>query len=261
MKQPSYPCSHNFIHTERKCVLSGRKGFTLVELIVVIAITLVLTASVGFAASGLIHRLSLTRSNEYARSLYSAAQNRLSARAVMGTLDEFCQTFTQGSYLPGDGVVCLATAEKLEYPITDSQGQPLTLSAVWPGAENAAPGNPAQYRGTIVGVLLTEADYLAYQSGAELCPQKQAVYDLLTEAMVDTELLRASLCVELSPEAGQIYSVFYCDGAAGFSYAPEDSGGLLSLCNRERETLEARGIGYYGGKTLSAAPGGGADGP
>ena len=242
------------------------KGLTLVELIVVMAVLAVLLGGGILAGIGWYHHMIFLKENEYARSLYTVAQNQLTEYAANGRIDLFKEQFSELPSGSDPAVILLAsnTAEKLSKEICPDGTDMATPESVWANVEAASKTtsqtvDKAKYRGSLVSVLLTADDYAKYQSGTLQSgsledSQKTAIYDLFTTYLYDRSLLKASICVEFSPEAGQVFSVLYSDRkAAGGKFIYEGKNGRsgLNISVRSSSFRDSRLIGYYGVDTLS----------
>lgn len=165
-----------------KNIKNNKKGFTLVELMVVLAITAILAALVG---GGLIAytRLARFEKNEAnARTLFQTAQISLTRMETAGELDAFRQQVMEerstGDHFQNDVTV------------TDADGK------------------------TLVSRTKTELDQnvaaLYYdRTGAAAGNHNALVERLLGDYIYDASLLNASICVEIDVQSGQVYSVFY----------------------------------------------------
>lgn len=165
-----------------KNIKNNKKGFTLVELMVVLAITAILAALVG---GGLIAytRLARFEKNEAnARTLFQTAQISLTRMETAGELDAFRQqVMEEGS--TGDHF-------QNDVTVTDADGK------------------------TLVSRTKTELDQnvaaLYYdRTGAAAGNHNALVERLLGDYIYDASLLNASICVEIDVQSGQVYSVFY----------------------------------------------------
>lgn len=165
-----------------KNIKNNKKGFTLVELMVVLAITAILAALVG---GGLIAytRLARFEKNEAnARTLFQTAQISLTRMETAGELDAFRrQVMEEGN--TGDHFQNDAT-------VTDADGKPLVSRTKTELNQNVA----ALYYD---------------RTGAAAGNHNALVERLLGDYIYDASLLNASICVEIDVQSGQVYSVFY----------------------------------------------------
>lgn len=161
---------------------SKKKGFTLVELMVVLAITAILAALVG---GGLIAytRLARFEKNEAnARTLFQTAQISLTRMETAGELDAFRrQAMEEGDR--GDHF-------QNDVTVTDAGGNTLVSRTKTELNQNVA----ALYYD---------------RTGAAAGNHNALVERLLGDYIYDASLLNASICVEIDVQSGQVYSVFY----------------------------------------------------
>lgn len=165
-----------------KNIKNNKKGFTLVELMVVLAITAILAALVG---GGLIAytRLARFEKNEAnARTLFQTAQISLTRMETAGELDAFRrQVMEEGD--TGDHF-------QNDVTVTDAGGNTLVSRTKTELNQNVA----ALYYD---------------RTGAAAGNHNALVERLLGDYIYDASLLNASICVEIDMQSGQVYSVFY----------------------------------------------------
>ena len=199
-----------------KNIKNNKKGFTLVELMVVLAITAILAALVG---GGLIAytRLARFEKNEAnARTLFQTAQISLTRMETAGELDAFRQqVMEEGS--TGDHF-------QNDVTVTDADGK------------------------TLVSRTKTELDQnvaaLYYdRTGAAAGNHNALVKELLGNYIYDASLLNASICVEIDVQSGQVYSVFYDTKSDKLRFNQDGATNIYdrSYDHRRNDTL----VGYY----------------
>lgn len=199
-----------------KNIKNKKKGFTLVELMVVLAITAILAALVG---GGLIAytRLARFEKNEAnARTLFQTAQISLTRMETAGELDAFRrQVMEEGS--TGDHF-------QNDVTVTDAGGN------------------------TLVSRTKTELDQnvaaLYYdRTGAAAGNHNALVERLLGDYIYDASLLNASICVEIDVQSGQVYSVFYDTKSDKLRFNQDGATNIYdrSYDHRRNDTL----VGYY----------------
>lgn len=199
-----------------KNIKNNKKGFTLVELMVVLAITAILAALVG---GGLIAytRLARFEKNEAnARTLFQTAQISLTRMETAGELDAFRQqVMEEGS--TGDHF-------QNDVTVTDAGGN------------------------TLVSRTKTELDQnvaaLYYdRTGAAAGNHNALVKELLGDYIYDASLLNASICVEIDMQSGQVYSVFYDTKSDKLRFNQDGATNIYdrSYDHRRNDTL----VGYY----------------
>lgn len=199
-----------------KNIKNKKKGFTLVELMVVLAITAILAALVG---GGLIAytRLARFEKNEAnARTLFQTAQISLTRMETAGELDAFRrQVMEEGD--TGDHF-------QNDVTVTDADGK------------------------TLVSRTKTELDQnvaaLYYdRTGAAAGNHNALVKELLGDYIYDASLLNASICVEIDVQSGQVYSVFYDTKSDKLRFNEDGATNIYdrSYDHRRNDSL----VGYY----------------
>lgn len=199
-----------------KNIKNKKKGFTLVELMVVLAITAILAALVG---GGLIAytRLARFEKNEAnARTLFQTAQISLTRMETAGELDAFRrQVMEEGS--TGEHFQNDAT-------VTDADGKTLVSRTKTELNQNVA----ALYYD---------------RTGAAAGNHNALVERLLGDYIYDASLLNASICVEIDMQSGQVYSVFYDTKSDKLRFNQDGATNIYdrSYNHRRNDTL----VGYY----------------
>lgn len=199
-----------------KNIKNKKKGFTLVELMVVLAITAILAALVG---GGLIAytRLARFEKNEAnARTLFQTAQISLTRMETAGELDAFRrQVMEEGDR--GDHF-------QNDVTVTDAGGNTLVSRTKTELNQNVA----ALYYD---------------RTGAAAGNHNALVERLLGDYIYDASLLNASICVEIDVQSGQVYSVFYDTKSDKLRFNQDDATNIYdrSYDHRRNDSL----VGYY----------------
>lgn len=197
-----------------KNIKNKKKGFTLVELMVVLAITAILAALVG---GGLIAytRLARFEKNEAnARTLFQTAQISLTRMETAGELDAFRDKVTKSGSM----------GQHFAEGLTDANGKPLD-------------GRTQKDLNTYIAALYYD------KTGAADGNHNALVKELLGDYIYDASLLNASICVEIDVQSGQVYSVFYDTKSDKLRF---NQGGATNIYDRSynhrrNDTL----VGYY----------------
>lgn len=199
-----------------KIIKNRKKGFTLVELMVVLVITAILAALVG---GGLIAytRLARFEKNEAnARTLFQTAQISLTRMETAGELDAFRrQVMEEGS--TGDHF-------QNDVTVTDADGNTLVSRTKTELNQNVA----ALYYD---------------RTGAAAGNHNALVKELLGDYIYDASLLNASICVEIDVQSGQVYSVFYDTKSDKLRFNKDGATNIYdrSYEHRRNDSL----VGYY----------------
>lgn len=199
-----------------KNIKNKKKGFTLVELMVVLAVTAILAALVG---GGLIAytRLARFEKNEAnARTLFQTAQISLTRMETAGELDAFRrQVMEEGD--TGDHF-------QNDVTVTDADGKTLVSRTKAELNQNVA----ALYYD---------------RTGAAAGNHNALVERLLGDYIYDASLLNASICVEIDVQSGQVYSVFYDTKSDKLRFNKDDATNIYdrSYDHRRNDSL----VGYY----------------
>lgn len=197
-----------------KNIKNKKKGFTLVELMVVLAITAILAALVG---GGLIAytRLARFEKNEAnARTLFQTAQISLTWMETAGELDAFRDKVTKSGSM----------GQHFAEGLTDANGKSLD-------------GRTQKDLNTYIAALYYD------KTGAADGNHNALVKELLGDYIYDASLLNASICVEIDIQSGQVYSVFYDTNSSKLRFNEADATNIYdrSYDHRRNDSL----VGYY----------------
>ncbi|WP_455506408.1 prepilin-type N-terminal cleavage/methylation domain-containing protein [Gemmiger formicilis] len=199
-----------------KNIKNKKKGFTLVELMVVLAITAILAVLVG---GGLIAytRLARFEKNEAnARTLFQTAQISLTRMETAGELDAFRRQVMEegdtGDHFQNDVTVTGAGGNTLVSRTKTELNQ--NVAALYYDRTGAAAGN-----------------------------HNALVERLLGDYIYDASLLNASICVEIDMQSGQVYSVFYDTKSDKLRFKQNGATNIYdrSYDHRRNDSL----VGYY----------------
>ena len=197
-----------------KNIKNKKEGFTLVELMVVLAITAILAALVG---GGLIAytRLARFEKNEAnARTLFQTAQISLTRMETAGELDAFRDKVTKSGSM----------GQHFAEGLTDADGKPLD-------------GRTQKDLNTYIAALYYD------KTGAADGNHNALVERLLGDYIYDASLLNASICVEIDVQSGQVYSVFYDTKSDKLRFNKDGATNIYdrSYDHRRNDSL----VGYY----------------
>lgn len=197
----------------------NKKGFTLVEAIVV-GVILVLLLSIGGAGMVKYYHYSMyKKNNEYARSIFAAAQSSLTHYKTSGKLTD--------------------------------------LEELMKVDENKVSADIAgEYTDRLYYLDFTKADYQNIMTGgAATEPYAQALYDLVKDYIYEQNIFDAAIRIEMDPSDGMVYSVCYSNRAEAFDESGSDGkdGAVMGVnkANREEERRKEILLGYYDAGTLT----------
>ena len=203
------------VHCNKKTRRSS--GFTMVELMVVLAIMAILAALVG---GGLIAytRLARFEKNEAnARTLFQTAQIALTRRDTAGELDDFRQKVL----LNGQA---------------GAHFDPAALTPTGEGNEGTRQQKADELNKNIYA--------LYYDKVTDTDSDNELLRALLGDYIYDDSLLNAAICVEIDAASGQVYSVFYDTNADKLRFGKTNGATDIydrSYDHRRHDSL----VGYY----------------
>lgn len=199
-----------------KNIKNKKKGFTLVELMVVLAITAILAVLVGGGLTAYTRLARFEKNEANARTLFQTAQISLTRMETAGELDAFRQQVMEegdtGDHFQNDVTV------------TDADGKTLVSRTKTELNQNVA----ALYYD---------------RTGAAAGNHNALVKELLGDYIYDASLLNASICVEIDVQSGQVYSVFYDTKSDKLRFNQDGATNIYdrSYDHRRNDTL----VGYY----------------
>lgn len=193
--------------------IKGNKAFTLLEMLIVIAITVILTGVSVVAITSLSTSLKMTELDDHAKAIYLEAQNQLAVIEAEGALDAYYEKIRDA------------------YPV---EGQPTSnlrfLKEIYPNGEYVSDYPVAEPNAIEIWqnmCYLTREDALA----AKLITHTSDVYRN-----------GGSYLIEFNPKTGDIYGVFYWESDQEISYEDNILGKSRELAERKKVKM-----GYYGG--------------
>lgn len=192
----------------------NRRGFTLVELMVVLAVTAILAVLAGGGLLAYTRLARFQKNESNARAMFQTAQLAAAQMELAGEKDDFTAL-----------VAAQGNGGHITEPLTD------TMTSDERDALNA------------------RVYALYFDKGAEPgenTPEGK-LYDYIKDYVYDSSFLDAAFCIEIDASTGQVFSVFYDSGAQALRFADNkgDTDATLlddrSYQNRRDQTL----VGYY----------------
>ena len=195
---------------------AGRNaGFTLVEMIVVLAIISVVMGATAWGVTGWISHFEYISSEEKARTIYLAAQSALSGEEGRGTLDEYVKELRKN--MGGDG-------DETDSTIFKQVDTTPAIPGENPSLKKADFGLPASRNKSDVLYYKDnegnehEYGYLSVEAGDYAHGKASPLFEMLVNYVSDKEVLNGSIVVEFDLTAGKVYSVFYSAWATSIRY-------------------------------------------
>ena len=193
----------------------NRRGFTLVELMVVLAVTAILAVLAGGGLLAYIRLARFQKNESNARAMFQTAQLAAAQMELAGEKDDFTAL-----------VAAEGNGGHITEPLTDTMTQ------------------------DECDALNARVCALYFDKGAE--PEENTpegkLYAYIKDYVYDSSFLDAAFCIEIDASTGQVFSVFYDSGAKALRFADNKDGTtdatLLddrSYQNRRDQTL----VGYY----------------
>lgn len=186
-------------------------GFTLVELIVVLAVMGILCSFAVMGVIGWQDYSDFKRQNEFAKTVFLAAQSRMTQYGEHGQLTDLIDAVTDSGRASSSSYILNAKA-------VGSEDGTIVLGDV--------------RQKDIYYLMAKKGDYTIYQnelsslSGADMKKRSaeerriRALFDLLDPCIGDKEMLDAAICVGFNPDpkVALVYFVFYNEKEEEFNW-------------------------------------------
>lgn len=193
----------------------NRRGFTLVELMVVLAVTAILAALAGGGLLAYMRLARFQKNESNARAMFQTAQLAAAQMELAGEKDDFTAQVAANGH-----------GGHITQPLTETMTQ-----------DECEALNARVYA-------------LYFDKGAEPAENtpEGKLYAYIKQYVYDSSFLDAAFCIEIDASTGQVFSVFYDSGVQALRFANNQNGttnaALLddrSYQNRRDRTL----VGYY----------------
>ena len=192
----------------------NRRGFTLVELMVVLAVTAILAALAGGGLLAYIRLARFQKNESNARAMFQTAQLATAQMELAGEKDDFTAQVAANGH-----------GGHITQPLTETMTQD----------EREA--------------LNARVYALYFDKGAEPTPDtpEGKLYAYIKQYVYDSSFLDAAFCIEIDASTGQVFSVFYDSGVQALRFANNEGQTDATLLddrsyqNRRDRTL----VGYY----------------
>lgn len=190
------------------------EGFTVAELLTVVAILAVLAAVIGVSLFGYIRNFTLTKYDNAAKSIYLAAQNSIADLQASGEWDVNSKVFTGKPDAQGNSAATPTAAR------TDDDGKTLNDG----------------YTYYYVTAAFAQAN------------------GILPQGVIDADVWNHAYIIEYCYETGAVYGVFYTEEPQSVLDAYYQSGkdGAEIRDRDQRRKATNPLIGYYGGAAADA---------
>ena len=195
-----------------------QRGFTMVEMMVVLVILGILAAIAVPNLTAYLHLSQFRKNESFAKSMYLSAESNLTYRRTGGEWEALKQEITT----VGTANVSFHPTEQAADTVSDR----------------------------IYALRLDAGEY----GSSNISADGQLVVRLLEDDTYDKSILNEAICIEIDVVAGQVYSVFYgtnCDGLRYESETETGSGVWLDLNQRDYDTRRAERLGYYSAQDVS----------
>lgn len=207
----------------KRFMKKDNRGFTLVETIVTLIILVILLSVAGLGLTAYIRHANYIRNNNYAETIFYAAQTSLTHYKANGQLKDLQILMDDESKNGANkGMVDISRIKNPEIA-----------------------GD--QYENRLYYLMISKDSTRKDEAS-------QALLDLLSDYIYDSSILDASICLEFDPYDGTVYSAIYSDRQKAFTYG-ESSDSETGISDRSEEFRKDKSIGFYNVDMSNAAPG------
>ena len=210
--------------TRMKNQLVNKKGLTLIQTLVVVAIVVILLGVAFIGIQGLVDRINQTKLDNVAQSMYVSAQNRIRELKASGEIDRL---FTVTAAELGDVV-----GKPVDWDLDDGDTVNHEFLKYFYHNKNNSPAS-------------TSSDLVDF---------------FFPKGSIDGNVLDNNWVIELDPVTGYVYSAFYSETRLADDYYVNNNSTLDTTLDPDetssirfkefRHGLKGNNkVGYYGGKT------------
>lgn len=232
--------------------IESRKGFTLVELIVVLTLIAILFSISIFSITGWLDWSKFQHENAAAEDIFYAAQNQLTELDSSGAINRVVKESLADSAHPekyhSDYILADSNNNSLA-GFYNSDGDEYSWDSIWKD------NNKAKVERTIITLRAPAHSYDNYVGNRNsVDPDVRLLFDLIAPYISDKSILNGAIAIEFSPEAAQVFAVCYSDinSELEFSYDEETSKTVTNIKDRTLHVREQAMLGYFGIDTLTA---------
>ena len=252
----------NDLKARIKNTRSAQKGFTLIELIVVLALMAILLSITIFGALGWMDWVRFQQEDTAAEDIFYAAQNQLTELDSSGAMKRKVMDVlwdSEGNNYIDDYILAQGTDEehltKAFEGFKKTSGEIYSWDSIW------IDGNRAREKRTVIHLTVQENKYDEYLKLSTSTTEDEPVvadidtagillFDLIAPYISDKSVLNGAISLEFSPEAGQVFAVCYSDRTGKFAY-DDTTPSAVNIKDRTLQEREKYMIGYYGVDTLT----------
>ena len=262
--------------TKQNRYILSNKGFTLVELIVVLVLLGIVLSVTVFGALGWIDWVTFNKENDTAEDIFYAAQNQITDLDSSGALERKIREKLwvsndnkyDSEYILAQGKESIDSNMRFN-GLIGSDGVEYKWKSISEEGGIWFDTNFAKEQKTILTLKANAGDYTKYISEnivedelgedsddtSELSDGARLLFEMISPYIADKSVLDGAIALEFSPEAGQVFAVCYTDKIEenyGFTYDETPTGKNISIKDRTLNVREDKMIGYYGVDTLTS---------